>query len=199
MSFAQARLSSFPTQSLRGLGAYPTQPLRGLHGLGSVSPESIRNVVSALDNLVNVARSQTTQIVSETRASGFPFIRFWSAKVAQDWADNIVRYVESVRATLTAPSKDGRVFFVAQPDTTAALLEDTKRTLRQMISEFKESARSTSIAATLEQAVQQVSEAVLSAAQAAASGALAAAANFPVGAAIVAATAAAVVWFKFLR
>lgn len=198
MAFTQARLSSFPTQSLRG---YPTQSLRGLHGLGSASPESIRNVVSALDNLVNVARSQTTQIVSETRASGFPFIRFWTAKVAQDWADNIVSYVESVRATLTAPSRrDGRVFFfLAQPDTTAALLEDTKRTLRQMISEFKESARSTSIVATLEQAVQQVSEAVLSAAQAAASGALAAAANFPVGAALVAATAAAVVWFKFLR
>lgn len=202
MSYAHANrargkaLAGFPMQELRG---FPMQELRGLGSVTGVDPNRVQAVVAALDQLVSIARTQTQQIVVETRDKGLPFFRLWTADAAQEWANNIVTYVEGVRTRLLAPSRDGRAVFVAQPQHAVAMLEDTKQTLKSMIAEFKNAARSTTISATLEQAVQKAVEAVLGAAQVAVASTFNAAVKFPVGAVAAAAVVAGIVWFKFLR
>jgi hypothetical protein len=210
VSYAQARLSAFPTQALRG---YPTQALRGyptqaLRGLGAIDQASIAPLQAAflqsLDDFITTARDQTNQIVQEatsglTRQALNLFIDV--SQPARDWANNIVNYATSVRDSLTRITRTGQPFYLSFPDDAKKILETAKKDLAAMVGELRDEARANSISGIFEQAINRVLQFLFQLVQILVRGAASAAAEFPLGAAAVAVTAltAAVVWYKFFR
>lgn len=205
---------TFPTQPLRGLGAYPTQPLRGLgalsqqQALAAIAPITAQ-VRAGLDDLVSTARRETSKIVKTYKGSFTRFARFIQDEMlpgqtigktpADAWAANIVGYAENVRDILSRPDAKGQPFFVRKPQDAERLVRVAKSDLEGLIRELDDEVRAGSFVSIVQTILDFVLAALVQLAQMIASALGSAFAKFPVGGIVVAAAAAAVVWFKFLR
>jgi cell division septum initiation protein DivIVA len=157
----------YPVQALRGL---PLQPLRGL---GEITPEE-KAVVDGMDRILAVAHEQTQKVVE----SAGIFVK----GAAREWARNIVDQTNGLRSRMIAVSKNGRLFFVDQPAVAQRLLEDHVKFLAEQVSEFQQSAYTTSAVGIMQQSAQETIAALAALAKALAKGAFNAAADDPTGA-----------------
>ena len=212
MAFTQARLSSFPTQSLRG---YPTQSLRGLGGTAqqqalakAISPLTAQ-VRSGLADLVSTARRETSKIVKTYKGSFSRFARFIQDELlpgqtigktpADTWAVNIVGYAENVQSILSRPDAQGTPFFLRQPEAAVRLMQSAKADLEGLIRELDDEVAAGSFASVVQSILDFVIAAMMQIAQMITMSIGSAFAQFPVGGIAIATVLAAVVWFKFLR
>lgn len=210
MTYAHARrLSVYPTQSLRG---YPTQPLRGLGELSQQQAQVMLNSLAAqvqrgLDDLVSLARRESSRIAADFKRNWFTYIRVVFSfdteeevhRAADEWASNIVSYAEQVRDTLRKPGKDNLPFFVREPDVAARLLREAETDLDRLIMDFSTEVAASRFSDTVTAALEAIIGFVMQIAQIIAVALGRAFASFPIGGLAIAAVAAALVWYKFLR
>lgn len=212
MSFAQARLSSFPTQSLRG---YPTQSLRGLGAASGADTtkqmliaQAKRDFVAACDELVSGTKKACLKI--RENASFFAKSR---TKEVCDRIEAIVQGDTDRLREVGTKGPNGQVLAVAQPffmrfpEKAQALLATIQKNADDLIQDHKQLMIETGHATlsgdfgfdSLKEFIRQVVDKLLEILQFLIITMLEGATKFPVAAAAIAAALGFVVWFKFLR
>ena len=225
MSFAQTRLSSFPTQSLRG---YPTQSLRGLGAASGADTakqmliaQAKKDFIAACDELVSGTKKACDKLRANT--AGFGFLKsglnplsFLEGGRTKEVCNNIEANVKSgcdrLREVGTKGPK-GQVLAVPQPyflrfpEDAQRLLATIQKNADDEIQSHKQLMTETGFATlagdfgfdSLKEFIRQVIDKLLEILQFLIMALLEGAVKFPVAAAAIAAALGFVVWFKFLR
>lgn len=206
MTYAHARrLSTYPTQSLRGLGAGASMTPAEAQALLSPLMSQVRN---GLDDLVRTARDKTREIANDFKDSWWTYTKaafsFVNSKedadeAADEWRDRIVGYAENVRSIMLRTDASGKPFFVRKPDDASRILKTAEADLAELIKDFGDEVKRNRFSAFVVDTLEAIIAFIMQIAQLVIVAFGRAVASFPVGGIAIVAVAAAFVWYKFLR
>lgn len=195
---------TFPTQSLRGLGAYPTQPLRGLGATVDPLQQALiqkakSDFIAACEELTAGTKKACDKIRSNATLLGGARTREVCSRIEA----NVKQGCDRLRQV----DNKGEPFFLRHPDKARDLLALIQKNADDDIQEHKQLMIDTGHTRlfgdfgfdSLKEFIKQVIDKLFEILQFIIVALLRSATKFPVTAVALAAAAAAVVWFKFLR